>query len=144
MSKSKGVWLSEWLSDLLSCLWTAKKSWRQWIRKRSSEFHLSPPPPSQPLFVQVIFHNLRQIHFTIWDKYISQFETNIFQNLRQISFLLIWNKYISNLETNTFHLSPPSSFSTFVCRSHASQVTTSLIKHNLISVCLLFHWSTSS
>ena len=34
------------------------------------------------------FCNLRQIHFSIGDKYILQFETNIFCNLRQIHFAI--------------------------------------------------------
>ena len=45
-----------------------------------------------------IFCNLRQISFAIWDKYILQFETNTFCNLKQIH-LAIWYKFILQLET---------------------------------------------
>ena len=39
--------------------------------------------------------------FTIWEKYILQFETNTFCNLREIHFS-IWDKYILQFRTNTF------------------------------------------
>ena len=45
------------------------------------------------------FCNLRKIHFTIWNKFILQFETKNC-NLRQIHFA-IWDKYILECETNT-------------------------------------------
>ena len=46
---------------------------------------------------------LRQIYFTIWDKYILQFDTNTFCNLRQVNFA-IWYKYILKFETNIFFI----------------------------------------
>ena len=47
------------------------------------------------------FGNLRQMHLAIWDKCILQFETNTFGNLRQIHFA-IWDKYILKFETDIF------------------------------------------
>ena len=49
-----------------------------------------------------ISSNLEQIHFAIWDKYILQFETNIFCNSRQIHFAFL-DKYNLQFETNTFY-----------------------------------------
>ena len=40
--------------------------------------------------------------FTIWEKYILQFETNTLCNLRQIHFT-VWDNYIWQFETNTFY-----------------------------------------
>ena len=42
------------------------------------------------------FCNLRQIQFSIWDKYSLQFETNTVCNLRQIQFA-IWDKYTDQM-----------------------------------------------
>ena len=45
--------------------------------------------------------NLRRVHFTIWNKYISPFWTNTFVNKRPIHFA-ISDKYISQFNTKTF------------------------------------------